>query len=69
MSIGRPAVGRSAPGFEGSQSALREHVRALRVALHPTLLPPMLQVMADERTGGADLARMKVSSDQPPNAA
>jgi hypothetical protein len=32
------------------------HIAALRVALHTPLLAPVLQVMADERTGGIDLA-------------
>jgi len=32
------------------------HIAALRVALHTPLLAPVLQVMADERTGGTDLS-------------
>src|SRR5713101_8398001 len=32
------------------------YIAALRVALHTSLLAPVLQVMADERTGGADLS-------------
>src|SRR6266849_10952357 len=31
-------------------------IATLRVALHTPLLAPVLQVMTDERTGGADLA-------------
>jgi len=32
------------------------HIAALRIALHTPLLTPVLQVMTDERTRGADLA-------------
>jgi len=38
------------------EDARRAHIAALRVALHTPLLAPVLQVMADERTGGADLS-------------
>src|SRR2546425_771305 len=38
------------------EDARRAHIAALRVALHTPLLAPVLQVMTDERTGGADLS-------------
>jgi hypothetical protein len=53
------------------------HIAALRVALHTSLLAPVLQVMADERTSGVDLSgdvpglggrlgRLDVLQDRPP---
>src|SRR5713226_4957891 len=38
------------------EDARRAHIATLRVALHTPLLAPVLQVMADERTGGTDLS-------------
>src|SRR5712691_5465808 len=38
------------------EDARRAHIATLRVTLHTPLLAPVLQVMADERTGGADLS-------------
>src|SRR5712664_1349888 len=51
-----PAVVRARRVRATCEDARRAHIAALCVALHTPLLAPVLQVMADERTGGADLA-------------